>query len=96
MWVSAFHPLQTLGSRRYGSAMADDAPWFRRWFGFALKPIKWQGWAATGAFLLIESPLGLLSLGVEAGSLAWWLLAASGFAIFLGFWAFVLSKTESR
>ena len=76
--------------------MVDNAPWFRRWFGFAFKPIKWQGWAAIGAFLLIEAPLGLLSLKVEAGSLAWWLLATSGFAIFLGFSAFVLSKTEAR
>jgi hypothetical protein len=76
--------------------MLDDAPWFRRWFGFSFMPIKWQGWAATVAFLLVEAPLMLLSLQVDDGSLAWWLLAASAFALFLGFWAFVLSKTEAR
>jgi hypothetical protein len=76
--------------------MFDDAPWFRHWFGFTFKPIKWQGWAAIIAFLLVEVPLGLLSLQVEGGSLAWWLLAASGFALFLGFWAFVLWKTDTR
>ena len=38
----------------------------------------------------------LLSLRVEDGSLAWWLLAASAFALFLGFWAFILWKTDAR
>ena len=38
----------------------------------------------------------LLSFQVEDGSLAWWLLAASAFALFLGFWAFVLWKTDTR
>ncbi len=76
--------------------MLDDAPWFRRWFGFSFRPVHWQGWAATFAFLLVEAPLMLLSLQVEDGSLAWWLLTAIAFAIFLGFWVFVLSKTEPR
>jgi hypothetical protein len=76
--------------------MFDDAPWFRRCFRFSFKPIKWQGWAATIAFLLVEAPLMLLSLRVEDGSLAWWLLAASAFALFLGFWAFVLWKIDTH
>ena len=38
----------------------------------------------------------LLSFQVEDGSLTWWLLAASAFALFLGFFAFVLWKTETR
>ena len=76
--------------------MLNDEPWFRRWFGFSFKPINWRGWAATVAFLLIEAPIMLLSFQVKAESLAWWLLAVTGFAVFLGFWAFVLSKTETR
>ena len=75
--------------------MLDDEPWYRRWFGFSYKPIKWQGWAANMAFLLVEAPLMLMSLQVEGGSLTWWLLAAGAFALFLGFWAFVEWKTES-
>ena len=75
--------------------MLSDGPWFRRWFGFSFRPISWQGWAATVAFLLVEALLMLVSLQVEDRSLVWWLLAASGFVVFLGFWAFVLSKTET-
>jgi hypothetical protein len=74
--------------------MLDHEPWFRRWFGFSFRPINWQGWAATAAFLLVEAPILLVSLRVEAESFAWWLLAVTGFVIFLGFWAFALSKTE--
>lgn len=76
--------------------MLDDAPWFRRWFGFSFLPINWQGWAAIGAFALVEIPLMWLSLQVEAESLEWWLLAFGAFGLFLGFWAFVLWKTEDR
>jgi len=75
--------------------MLDDAPWFRRYFGFSFRPIKWQGWAATVAFLLVEAPIMLLANQVVDGSPAWWLLAACGFALFLGFWAFALWKTET-
>lgn len=75
--------------------MLDNESWFRRWFGFSFRPINWQGWALTVAFVLIEAPLMMLSFQVEGGSLAWWLLAASAFALFLGFFAFVLWKTET-
>lgn len=76
--------------------MSNDEPWFQRWFGFSFKPISWRGWAATVAFLLVEAPIMPLSLQFEAESPAWWLLAATGFVVFLGFWAFVLSKTQTR
>lgn len=76
--------------------MIDDAPWFRRWFGFSLIPIKWQGWAVTAVFVLVEATLMMLSFRVQDGSLARWLVAASAIALFLGFWAFALSKSETR
>ena len=75
--------------------MIDDEPWFRRWFLISFKPITWQGWATTVGFLLIEAPIMLVSTHVEHGSRAWWVLAASGFAIFLLFWAFAMWKTET-
>ena len=94
--MSAFHPLRQLGLWPYCGVMVDDAPWLRRWFGFSFKPIKWQGWAVTVAFLLVEAPLMLLAFQVDDGSLTWWILAVSAFALFLGFWAFALWKTEPR
>lgn len=75
--------------------MLDDTPWFRRWSGFSFVPISWQGWIATIAFLLVEAPLMWLSLQVEAESFEWWVVAASAFALFLGYWAFVLWKSET-
>jgi hypothetical protein len=75
--------------------MLDDQPWFRRWFGFAYLPIKWQGWVAIFAFLIVELPLMRLSLDANGGSPTWWVLAAGGIGLFLGFWAFVERKTES-
>jgi hypothetical protein len=71
-----------------------DAPWFRRWFGFSFRPISWQGWALTAAFLAVELPIMGLSLSVESQSVAWWLCAALGFSIFLGFWWTVLGRME--
>ena len=76
--------------------MVDGAPWFRRWFGFSFMPIKWQGWAATVIFALVEILLMLLSFQAEDGSLAWWISAVTGFVLFLGFWALVISRTEAR
>jgi hypothetical protein len=75
--------------------MIGNEPWFRRWFGFSFKPIAWQGWATVIAFLLIELAIMLVADQVEDGSRAWWLLAATGLALFFVFWAFALSKTET-
>jgi hypothetical protein len=69
-----------------------DAPWFRRFFGFSFRPIRWQGWALTAALLAVELPILWLSLSVEAQSLLWWLCAALGFATFLLFWGVALGK----
>lgn len=74
--------------------MVDDAPWFRRYFGFSLVPITWKGRVATLAFLLVVAPLGYAAGEADAGSVQWWLLAAAMFAAFLAFWAFALSKTR--
>lgn len=60
--------------------------------GFSFLPITWKGWASIGVFLLIEALLALVT--AEAGSLMWWLVAAIGFGLFLGFWAFCLWNTE--
>jgi hypothetical protein len=73
--------------------MLDNSPWFRRWMGFSFLPINWQGWATTGAFVLLEALL--IRIQDEAGSLFWWLLAAIGFAMFLGFWGLCLWKTDA-
>lgn len=73
--------------------MLDDTPWFRRWLGFSFVPIRWKGWAATAAFAFVEVVVGMLSLQIEPVSLAWWLLAAVGVAIFLAFYAFVISRS---
>ena len=70
--------------------------WFRRWFRFSYVPVCRQGRAAIWAFLAVELCVGAMSFRVEAESQAWWLFAVMGFAIFLGFWAFVESKTEPR
>lgn len=75
--------------------MFDDTPWFRRWCGFSFMPTKRQGWAAILGFALIEAPLMLLWLRVEAESLAWWVLAAGAFGLFLAFWALVVWKTDT-
>lgn len=61
--------------------------------GFSFIPITWQGWATIGAFLLLEALLALIPAQTE--SFAWWLIAAVGFAVFLGFWACCLRKTEA-
>ncbi len=71
-----------------------DAPWFRRYFGFSFRPIRWQGWALTAAFLAVELPILWLSLRVEAQSLLWWVCAALVVAIFLVFWGVALSRME--
>jgi hypothetical protein len=74
--------------------MLDNSPWFRRWMQFSFFPVTWKGWATIAGFLLLEVLLALIP--VETESLAWWLVAAMGFAVFLGFWAFCLWKTDAN
>jgi len=72
--------------------MFDDTPWFRRWMRFSFLPITWQGWATTGAVLVVEIALMLMQPQPESN--LWWLLAFAGFTVFLAFWALVLWKSE--
>jgi hypothetical protein len=72
-----------------------DAPWFRRYFGFSFRPIRWEGWALTAAFVAAEVPILWLSLNVAAESPLWWVCAALGLATLMLFWWVVLGKMES-
>jgi hypothetical protein len=93
--MTAFDPLRSLGR---SDVRRDDTLMLRlaRLVRFFVQANQMARLAATIAFLLVEAPLMLLSLRVEDGSLAWWLLAASAFALFLGFWAFVLWKIDTH
>ncbi|VVT25352.1 conserved hypothetical protein [Sphingomonas sp. EC-HK361] len=66
--------------------------WFRRWFGFALRPVSVEGWALVAILLLIEAALGWVSLKMADG-VAWWLMAILFTATYVTFYFAALAKT---
>jgi hypothetical protein len=72
-------------------------PWFRQWFGLGFTPIRWQGWAMTGALFAIELPLFSISPRLAANVIPWWLVVLLHVAIFMTFNAIAGWKsTRSR
>jgi len=77
----------------YVQAMGDA--WFRRWMGFGFIPIRWQGWAAVVATVVVFLPCAYLWVNyIDQSPFIAWGGAIVGMLVTAAYHALALWKLE--